>query len=94
MDVEVFSKESFDTSIRNFDSLFDLEHVTWSMRSPKFNWESITNPLFRPDTRLTIDHQKDIEYCSIIHKMLKTFDSDLSWDSTKKAILLKEMSEK
>jgi spore coat polysaccharide biosynthesis protein SpsF len=93
MDVEVFSKESFDTSIRNFNSLCDLEHVTWSMRSPKFNWESINNLVFRPDTRLTIDHQKDIEYCSIIDKMLNTFDSDLSWESTKKAILLNEKSE-
>lgn len=87
MDFEIFSRKSLITSIRESTDLNDVEHVTWTMRSGNYRWESIKNILFQPNTRLTIDYEKDLEYCGAIANILEASETNYSWESTCSAIL-------
>jgi len=90
MDFEVFTVSSLIKSVNQSSDSNDIEHVTWSMRSNKYNWFSINHSSFHPETRLTIDTESDLAYCGQIAKILDENLLDFSWESTRIALTLNE----
>jgi len=86
MDIEVFTAAALAKSNKDFDNPLDREHVTWSMRTENFLWESFSLEYYEPNLRLTVDLPEDFDYCSRIAKVLHNQDGDFSWQATKLAI--------
>jgi spore coat polysaccharide biosynthesis protein SpsF (cytidylyltransferase family) len=86
MDVEVFTSNALFDSVERYRHNDDFEHVTWSLRSNAYSWDSISNVTFMPNLRLTVDYQEDLEYCSMISAKLSLEIKNFSWDFTKAAI--------
>ena len=87
MDVEVFTSNAlFDSEVRYRQNV-DFEHVTWSLRSNAYSWDTISNLAFMPDLRLTVDYPEDLDYCSRISAKLSIEIKNYTWDFTKAAIL-------
>jgi spore coat polysaccharide biosynthesis protein SpsF (cytidylyltransferase family) len=87
MDYEVFTVDSLLKSVNQSSDLNDMEHVTWSMRSKKYNWVSINQSEFYPETRLTIDTKSDLIFCGQIAKILEKNFLNFSSESTKIALI-------
>ena len=90
MDFEVFTVGSLIKSVNQSSDSNDIEHVTWSMRSNKYNWLSINHSGFHPETRLTVDTESDLIYCGQIAKILDKNLLDFSWESTRIALTISE----
>lgn len=90
MDVEVFTSAALFNSVESFNSPLDVEHVTWSLRSPHYNWKSLNHAVFQPQTRLTVDIPSDLDYCSEIAVILRENALGFEWFDTRRAIQIKD----
>lgn len=86
LDVEVFTSSTLFDSASRFDAPQDQEHVTWNLRNQRYKWRSQTNRTFKPETRLTVDNHKDLDYCSEIANTIRQNSLGLSIGDTCRAI--------